>query len=400
MQKEENALPKGVRFIRNGYEARKTVNGVAICMRDKDLGQLLKKFEQRIHEVQAQDSMNAIGLSTKTTLNDFFDYWFDTAKVLELKGEGSAKVLKRKFQRTFSFYIGYKTVHSILPIDVQAAVNAMKTSNVGISTILDAFSLLRQCFDFAKANRIIPSNPCEAVILPKNYAEASEESVFLTEEEEKLFLSLEKHCWYEELFQFMFATGVRVGEVGGLLWSDIDFEKRLVHIRHNLECTYVEGRKIQQIYTPKTGYSIRDLPFDMGAWDLGEILERQKYKTDTLRKTLGTRWRDSEDVVFVTTMGSKCSRYIVASEIKRVLRRFKNGEYNVSGTLPDFHPHSIRHSFATRCAEKGVDVKVAYKLLGHSSITITMEIYQHVTDRLKSDEIKKLGKSDDIQTKV
>lgn len=167
MKKEENALPKGVRFIRNGYEARKTVNGVAICMRDKDLGQLLKKFEQRIHEVQAQDSMNAIGLSIKTTLNDFFDYWFDTAKVLELKGEGSAKVLKRKFQRTFSFYIGYKTVHSILPIDVQAAVNAMKTSNVGISTILDAFSLLRQCFDFAKANRIIPSNPCEAVILPK-----------------------------------------------------------------------------------------------------------------------------------------------------------------------------------------------------------------------------------------
>ena len=68
--------------------------------------------------------------------------------------------------------------------------------------------------------------------------------------------------------------------------------------------------------------------------------------------------------------------------------------------MPNFHPHSIRHSFATRCAEKGVDVKVAYKLLGHSSITITMEIYQHVTDRLKSDEIKKLGKSDGTQTKV
>ena len=171
-------------------------------------------------------------------------------------------------------------------------------------------------------------------------------------------------------------------------------------IRHNLECTYVEGRKIQQIYTPKTGYSIRDLPFDMGAWDLGEILERQRYKTGALMKTLGTRWRDSEDVVFVTTMGSKCSRYIVASEIKRVLRRFEDGEYDVAGTLPNFHPHSIRHSFATRCAEKGVDVKVAYKLLGHSSITITMEIYQHVTDRLKSDEIKKLGKSGDTQIRV
>lgn len=92
MKKEENALPKGVRFIRNGYEARKTVNGVAICMRDKDLGQLLKKFEQRIHEVQAQDSMNAIGLSIKTTLNDFFDYWFDTAKVLELSHLDTSQV--------------------------------------------------------------------------------------------------------------------------------------------------------------------------------------------------------------------------------------------------------------------------------------------------------------------
>ncbi len=232
-----------------------------------------------------------------------------------------------------------------------------------------------------------------------------QESGFTVSEEDRqiqrtLLTAYDLTQYKNEYHSLELATGVRVGEVGGLLWSDIDFEKRLVHIRHNLECTYVEGRKIQQIYTPKTGYSIRDLPFDMGAWDLGEILERQKYKTDTLRKTLGTRWRDSEDVVFVTTMGSKCSRYIVASEIKRVLRRFKNGEYNVSGTLPDFHPHSIRHSFATRCAEKGVDVKVAYKLLGHSSITITMEIYQHVTDRLKSDEIKKLGKSDDTQTKV
>lgn len=394
MKKEGGTLPKGVRFHKGAYEIRRMMKGVNIYVRNTDLDALLTEFEKKVEEVQAGLAMQTVFPTVGSTLNDFFEYWFDNAKVLELKGKGSAKVTKRKFKRTFSFYIGYKPVRSILPMDIQAAVNAMDAANVGISTILDAFGLLRQCFDFAVANRIAPTNPCEAVILPKDYAEANPEEVYLTEEEEKLFLKLEECCWYQELFQFMFATGVRVGEVGGLLWSDIDFEKQVVHICHNLECTYVDGEKIQEIYTPKTGYSIRTLPFDMGAWNLGEILNRQRAKTEVLKKTLGKRWRSTEDVVFVTSMGSLCTRYNVAAEINRVLTRFQKGAYGIDGTLPKFHPHSIRHTFATRCAEKGVDVKVAYKLLGHSSITITMEIYQHVAYGLKLAEVKKLGNED------
>lgn len=97
------------------------------------------------------------------------------------------------------------------------------------------------------------------------------------------------------------------------------------------------------------------------------------------------------------------SRYIVEKEIKKIIKRVnaeeallaaKNGNVALN-YIRNFHPHSIRHTFATRCAERGVDVKVAQKILGHSNITITMQIYQHVSDSRMTEELKKLASVDD-----
>ena len=119
----------------------------------------------------------------------------------------------------------------------------------------------------------------------------------------------------------MCLTGVRVGELGGMKWSDIDFKKKVVHVRRSLSCSYYNGEK---------------------------------------------RMSEKEGVLAVQ-------------------------ENREPREIRDFHPHSLRHTFATRCFEKKMEPKVVQRLMGHSSISITLNIYTHVLDNMMEEEIKKFG---------
>ena len=133
------------------------------------------------------------------------------------------------------------------------------------------------------------------------------------------------------MFYFMCLTGVRVGELGGMKWSDIDFKKKVVHVRRSLSCSYYNGEKRMMLVTPKTVNSIREIPF-LG--EMEEILKSQKKKQNKLKEELGSRWRstdDLKDLVFTTGMGSPCVRYVVEKEIKKALK-LKKGLPNVKKT--------------------------------------------------------------------
>ena len=227
---------------------------------------------------------------------------------------------------------------------------------------------------------MIKVNPCLIVEVPWTFKRSKEE-IALTQEEQDDFLSEMEDSWYKEMFYFMCLTGVRVGELGGMKWSDIDFKKKVVHVRRSLSCSYYNGEKRMMLVTPKTVNSIREIPF-LG--EMEEILKSQKKKQNKLKEELGSRWRstdDLKDLVFTTGMGSPCVRYVVlAVQENREPREIR-----------DFHPHSLRHTFATRCFEKKMEPKVVQRLMGHSSISITLNIYTHVLDNIMEEEIKKFG---------
>lgn len=100
----------------------------------------------------------------------------------------------------------------------------------------------------------------------------------------------------------------------------------------------------------------------------------QKKKQQALRRSLGDRWRgkdEFENLVFTTGMGSPCNRYIVQKEIKKVLKRMREeeaanaiAENREVNEIRDFHPHTLRHTFATRCFENKMEPKVVQKLMG------------------------------------
>ena len=197
---------------------------------------------------------------------------------------------------------------------------------------------------------------------------------------------------------FFFRFCLTKAELGGLKWCDIDMDKQVIFIRRSLSCSYCNGVKKEILVTPKTVNSTRQIPF---IGEMEEILKSQREKQLSLKKELGGRWRgkeEFEDLVFTTGMGSPCSRYIVEKEIKKIILRIREKEAVAAvqenrepKVIRDFHPHTLRHTFAARCFENKMEPKVVQELLGHSSISITLNIYTHVLDNKMEEEIKKFG---------
>lgn len=385
-------LPKGIRENKGTYEARAMVNGVKICLYGSDLDHLIEEFHQAKEKVK-----NSIDYrKTMITLNEWFEEWFTEVKAHKVK-ETSIHPMKNNFKRTFGFYIGSKKLKDIKPLDVQRALNTMEQEGISNSAMREALGRLRECMEFAVGNQMIASNPCLIVEVPWTYKKAKEE-IALTQEEQNTLLSEVEDSWYKEMFYFMCLTGVRVGELGGLQWSDIDFSKKCITIRRSLSCSYCNGKKREMLVSPKTVNSTRQIPF-LG--EMEEVLKSQKEKQKRLKAELGERWRSGEefsDLVFTTGMGSPCSRYIVDKEVKKVIKRIREKEAVLAvqeqrepKIIRDFHPHTLRHTFATRCFENKMEPKVVQSLLGHSSISITLNIYTHVLDNKMDEEIKKFG---------
>ena len=392
-------LPRGIRENKGTYEARAMINGIKITLYGSDLKALIEEFTEAKEKAKSSQDYR----KNRITLNEWFEEWFSTVKAHRVK-ETSINPMKNNFKRTFGFYIGSKKIRDIKPMDVQQALNTMEKDGISNSAMREALGRLRECMDFALGSQMISVNPCLIVEVPWTYKKAKEE-IALTQEEQNEFLNEVEDSWYKEMFYFIFLTGVRVGELGGLQWPDINFTRKITEINRSLSCSYYNGVKREILVTPKTVNSTRQIPF-MG--EIEAILKSQREKQVRLKKELGNRWRGKEelgDLVFTTSMGSPCSRYIVEKEIKKVIKRMREKEavlavqeHRGPKIIRDFHPHTIRHTFATRCFEKKMEPKVVQKLMGHSSISITMNIYTHVLENKMNEEIQKFGSANTEQT--
>ena len=385
-------LGTGIRQRKDGrYEARALVKGIEINLYGLNLKELKKDFEQ----AKEQAKQNVDVRWNNITLNEWFEEWFTKYKAPVIK-ETSIFPMKSKYYNTFGKILGDKKIVDILNIDIQEAINTMHQQGRASSSMREVLGRVRECMESAKRNKIIAENPCFEISVP--WENKSKERRFLTKEEQTLFLKTVENNWYKEMFYIMFLTGMRVGEVGGLRWEDVDFKNKCIHITHSLSCNYEKGVKKQILTTPKTHNSYRKIPF-MG--EAEEMFLAQKKKQDILKKELGSRYRavdEFADVVFCTTMGSPVLRYHVEKECKKVVKEINEEEaFNAVREnrkpviFESVYPHAIRHTFCSRCFEKEMNPKIVQMLMGHQHYSTTIEIYTHVTQMNFDKEVQKFG---------
>ena len=384
-------LPKGIYQRKDGrYEARALINGIKIQLYNFNLKELKVEFEKRKEEAKQGVDKKLSNI----TLDEWFEEWFTRYKVPKIK-ETSITPMKTKYRANFGRLIGNMKVAEIRNMDIQDVINTMQREGKATSSMRDALGRVRECLESAKNNRIISENPCFDITVP--WENVTKERRFLSQEEQNRFLQQVENNWYKEMFYIMFLTGMRIGEVGGLKWEDVDFKNKCININRSLSCQYESGVKTVRLTAPKTHNSYRKIPF-MG--EAEEMFLSQKKKQDEIKKELGKRYRsDGEfsDLVFVTSMGSPVFRHHAEKEVKKVVKAINEQEALDSVReqrephyFEDLYPHAIRHTFCSRCFQLNMNPKVVQKLMGHQHYSTTIDIYTHVMQDDIDSEVCKL----------
>ena len=384
-------LPKGIYQRKDGrYEARALISGIKIQLYNFNLKELKAEFEKRKEEAKQGVDKKLSNI----TLDEWFEEWFTRYKIPKIK-ETSITPMKTKYRANFGRLIGNMKVTEIRNMDIQDVINTMQREGKATSSMRDALGRVRECLESAKNNRIISENPCFDITVP--WENVTKKRRFLSQEDQNRFLQQVENNWYKEMFYIMFLTGMRIGEVGGLKWEDVDFKNKCININRSLSCQYESGVKTVRLTTPKTHNSYRKIPF-MG--EAEEMFLSQKKKQEKIKKELGKRYRsdgDFLDLVFVTSMGSPVFRHHAEKEVKKVVKAINEQEAFDSVSeqrephyFEDLYPHAIRHTFCSRCFQLNMNPKVVQKLMGHQHYSTTIDIYTHVMQDDIDSEICKL----------
>lgn len=385
-------IGKGLSQRKDGrYEARATIKGIKIDIYDMNLSKLKKDFEIE----KAKVLRNEKNIRESITLSEWYTEWFEKCKSPQLKSEVSRNTYDRKIRNTFISILGCKKVEDISQINIQEAANELIERNYASRSVREAVGVLRECLDIACVNSIIQHNPCVGISIKETMTQS--ERRVMTHEEQEIFLQEVSGSFYYESYCFLLLTGVRIGEFSGLQWQDIDFENKVINIRRSMTTAYFNGKKVEELTTPKTFNSYRQIPF---FGETEKILKDWKKKQDAVKEKLGQRWRCNPshgDLVFTNSFGSPITRYVIVHDIKKVVDNINQKElYNacVGGRNPrifkHLHPHAFRHTFATRCFEKGLNPLFIQQIMGHSNYSTTIS-YTHILDDIRNSEVSKVG---------
>ena len=262
----------------------------------------------------------------------------------------------------------------VKPFACQQIMNRMAEQGYASSTIYQARIALFSMFDYAVQNDVIIKNPCNKTV-KANIGKEVKKKETLTIEQQKKFLLGIKGNTYENQYAFLLQTGLRTGEMVGLRWSDIDFEKRILYVNQTIEYCHNVGE--WRVGPPKSQSGYCSIPLTDEAI---EILCRQKME-NAMCKILPIEWKD---YVFLCRKGTPVKNSTYDTMLQKLCD--KNG-------ILRFSMHVLHHTFATRCIEAGMKPKTLQTILRHSNISITMNRYVHTTEDEKCREMMSISES-------
>ncbi len=353
--------------------------------------------ELREKEEQAQiDQHDGIKTETKQlTVNDVFDLWCDLKRGIKDNTKQNYIYMYNMFVRS-SF--GKIRITMVKKSDVKRFYNKLADDRIlKVSTIDTVHNVLHQVFNLAMDDNMIRSNPTDNMLkeLKQAHNFQNEKRKALTVDEQQLFVKFlqsnpQYNHWYP-VFAVMLGTGMRVGEVIGLRWCDIDLDEKLINVNHTL-VYYNHGGHIGAAFainTPKTKAGERTIPM-MDFVKEAFILERERQQEAGI--TCNVSLDGYTDFIFLNRFGEFQHQGTLNKAIRRIIRDC-NYEVLAQGKknpvlLPPFSCHSLRHTFTTRMCEDGVNIKVMQDILGHKDISTTLDIYTDVTKDLKMREIE------------
>lgn len=341
------------------------------------------KKRQEVHEkMQAalrEKQQGTLVDASQQSVEQYLKHWL----------EHSAK--DRIRPRTYERYEQYVRLH-IVPVLGKIKLQALSPQNIqtwkskklkeGLSptTVSAMHMVLHKALSDAVKLGLVARNVCELVSPPRK---RRQEMRTFTEGQARQFLHTVVNHPNEGFFVLALATGMRMGELLGLKWQDISFSEGILQVRRTLSRTPTalgEGAGVFVEAEPKTRQSRRSIVLPDFAV---EALQKHRQLQEKMRENAGAAWED-HDYVFCTFWG----RYIHPNTLRQQFAALLK-----KAGLPTIRFHDLRHGVATLLLVSGVHPKVVQEILGHSQISMTMDIYSHVLPIMHQDAMDKLNQA-------
>lgn len=319
----------------------------------------------------------------KLTFGDWLVDWLEMYKAPEIRTS-----TLESYETNCRLHIIPALGHIPLPeLDtdhIQKLYNKLKEDGKAPATIHKIHQIIHSCLDKAVEKRLLAWNPSEAATKTPVVSSNSKGKVMPEKEMDRFLEVLEGESpKWRAAFLTLLGTGLRIGELLALEWSDIDTDQRIIQVRRTLSRT----KKGLEVNPPKTKTSEADVPVPKVV--LAAIKQHRKTQLQIIMQ-MGDKYKDKDEkkFVFCTDIGT----YMYPRNFQRKYYALRKK----SGVNKTVNLHGLRHTFATRLLEQGENLKTVQELLRHADIKTTANIYSHVTEKTKQ---KAAHKMDNLLTR-
>lgn len=344
-------------------------------------GNTQKEVKKKLKERKNSGKLNRMG-DENYSLQEWMKYYLENYKRNEIKETtyGAYQELYRKHIENSD--IGRTRLERVTTNQLQQFYNNKTTEGYNAKSVRHIYVLINGSLEKAVQLQYVKINNNKLVVLPKK--ESYKAKILSTDEVKKILTEAKEEELYPIIVLTLF-TGLRKGEVMALKWKNVNLEKRYLFVEGSLGRVIKETDSDGHVYheykilEPKTEKSRRIIPLS----DIAiEALEIQKHKQNFMKKSNSLIYQD-KDLVFARYDGDFINQRKFMDDYHKFLKKYQ---------ITDIRFHDLRHTFASILLETGQSMKMVQELLGHSTITTSMDLYAHVTKSAKNKAIESLNR--------